>query len=219
MKSHGRLRSACALLLVLASAGSLPARAEEWRNHFDSDAVMRPPAFFDLVVLGEATGGGEARWLILVDPNPPSAPNRLVQVNAKRPEGSGVAAALRRNAAFQDGSVSTFVKKGPGRAGLVFRLVDAKNYLLLFADTQSGELVLTSTVDGRASELGRGPGMFERGWEKIGATLDGASVTVSVNDKKIFDAKDPKPASGRAGVATAGPGESSFDELLLRTGD
>ena len=44
-------------------------------------------------------------------------------------------------------------------------------------------------------------------------------MTVSVNDKKIFDAKDPKPASGRAGVATAGPGEASFDELLLRTGD
>jgi hypothetical protein len=214
MKSHGRLRSACALLLVLASAGSLPARAEEWRNHFDSDAVMRPPAFFDLVVLGEASGGGEARWLILVDLNPPSAPNRLVQVNAKRPEGP-VAAALRRNVAFQDGSVSTFVKKGSGRAGLVLRLVDAKNYLLLLADTLSGELVLTSTVDGKASELGRGPGMFERGWEKIGTKLDGASVTVSVNDKKIFDAKDPKPASGRAGVATAGPGEASFDEVLI----
>ena len=131
----------------------------------------------------------------------------------------GVAAALRRNIAFQDGSASTFVKTGPGRAGLVLRLVDAKNYLLLLADTQSGELVLTGTVDGKVSELGRGPGMFDRGWEKIGAQLEGASVTVSVNDKKIFDAKDPKPASGRAGVATAGPGEASFDELLHRTGD
>ncbi len=141
-----------------------------------------------------------------------------MQTNARRPEGP-VAAALRRNIAFQDGSVSTFVKKGPGRAGLVLRLVDAKNYLLLLADTLSGELVLTSTVDGKATELGRGPGMFERGWEKIGAKLEGATVTVSVNDKKIFDAKDPKPATGRAGVATAGPGEASFDEVLLRTGD
>jgi len=218
MKSHDRLRSACALLLVLASAGSLPARAEEWRNHFDSDAMMRPPAFFDLVVLGEAGSGGDAKWLILVDPNPPSAPNRLVQTNVKRAEGS-VAAALRRNVALQDGSVSTFVKKGPGRAGLVLRLVDAKNYLLLLADTLSGELVLTATVDGQTTELGRGPGTFERGWEKIGVKLDGPAVTVSVNDKKIFDAKDPKPASGRAGLATAGPGEASFDELLLRTAD
>ena len=180
--------------------------------------MAQPPAFFDLVVLGETASGGDAKWLILVDPNPPSAPNRLVQTNTKRADGS-VAAALRRSVALQDGSVSTFVKKGPGRAGLVLRLVDAKNYLLLLADTLSGELVLTSTADGQTTELGRGPGTFDRGWEKIGAKLDGASVSVSVNDKQIFDAKDPKPASGRAGVATAGPGEASFDELLLRTGD
>ena len=126
-----------------------------------------------------------------------------------------VAAALRRNAAFQDGSVSTFVKRGPGRAGLVLRLSDAKNYLLLLADTRyrrAGPLELPRRQGVGARTR---PGAFERGWEKIGAKLDGASVTVSVNDKKIFDAKDPKPASGRAGVATTGPGEASFDEFLI----
>ena len=116
---------------------------------------------------------------------------------------------------FQDGAASTFVKKGPGQAGLVLRLVDAKNYLLLLADTQNGDLVLTSYRDGKAAELGRGAGAFERGWEKIGAKLEGPTVTVSVNDRKLFDAKDPGPAAGRVGVVTAGPGEASFDELLI----
>ena len=40
-------------------------------------------------------------------------------------------------------------------------------------------------------------------------------MTVSVNDQKLFDARDPGPAAGRAGVATAGPGEASFDEVLI----
>ena len=75
--------------------------------------------------------------------------------------------------------------------------------------------MLTSYRDGKAAELGRGPGAFDRGWEKLGAKLDGAVRDRLLNDKKIFDAKDPKPAAGRAGVATAGPGEASFDEFCF----
>jgi hypothetical protein len=212
MKLHDWLRSACVLLLLAFASGPLPAAAEELRNHFDSDAIMRPPGFFDVVALGETSGA--SKWLILVDQNPPSAPNMLVQTNAKRPAGS-ITAAVRRNAGFQDGAVSTFVKRGPGQAGLVLRLVDAKNFLLLIADTRTGELVLTSYRDGKAAELGRGQGSFQRGWEKIGATLAGPAVSVSFNDAKLFDAADPGPSSGRVGVATVGPGEASFDEFLI----
>jgi hypothetical protein len=172
---------------------------------------MRAPGFVDLVVLGEA---GPARWLVLTDPNPPSAPYRLAQVNTKRPDGS-IAAALRRNVELQDGTVSTFVKQGPSRAGLVLRMADPQNFLLLLADTATGGLVLTSYRDGKPAELGKGSATLDRGWEKIAAKLEGPAVTISVNDKKVFDAKDPKPVSGRVGLATAGPGEASFDELLI----
>jgi len=41
------------------------------------------------------------------------------------------------------------------------------------------------------------------------------AVTVSFNGQKLFDATDPGPVSGRIGVATAGPGEASFDEFLI----
>jgi hypothetical protein len=220
MKSHLRLRSARALLFAAAvSAVSAPAlgEAEEIRSHFDSDSLMRTPGFFDLVVLGETGKPSEARWLVLTDPNPPSAPYRVAQVNTRRPDGS-IAAALRRNVELQDGTVSIFVKRAPSRAGLVLRMADPQNYLLLLADAATGELVLTSYREGRPAELGKGAGTFDREWDSISAKLEGPSVTVSVNGKTLFDAKDPKPVSGRVGLATAGPGEASFDELLIVKG-
>jgi hypothetical protein len=215
MKSHLQLRSACALLAAVVSAAAVPALGEEFRNHFDSDSLMRTPGFFDLVVLGNESKESQARWLVLTDPNPPSAPYRLAQVNTRRPEGS-IAAALRRNVELQDGAVSTFVRRQPSRAGLILRMTDPKNFLVLLADTQTGELVLTSHRDGKPEELGKGTVAFDhRDWVQIAAKLEGPSVTISVNDAKLFDAKDPKPASGRVGLATAGPGEASFDELVI----
>ena len=202
----------CALLAAFA-AGLSPAaaRAEKVRNHFDSDTIMRPPGFFDLVVLGSE---GKTRWLVLTDMNPPSAPNRLVQTETHRPADS-TAAAVRRTYAFRDGSASTMIKQGTGHAGLLVRMVDEKNYVLLMVDTATGDAVLSSTVDGKTAELGRSKAPFGRLWEKFGIAASGPSLTVFANDKKLFQAGDPKPASGRVGVATAGPGEVSFDELIL----
>ena len=118
--------------------------------------MMRAPGFFDLVALGEP---GEPRWLVLDDPNPPSAPNRLVQTETELPAGS-IAAALRRNVSFQDGTASTFVKQGAGHAGIVLRMKDEKNFLLLLADTATGEVVLSVREAGKASEIGRGQAAF-----------------------------------------------------------
>ena len=195
-------------------AASGPALGEEIRNHFDSDSLMRTPGFFDLVVLGGESKETQARWLVLTDPNPPSAPYRLAQVNTRRPDGS-IATALRRAVELQDGTVSTFIRRQPGHAGLILRMTDAKNFLLLLADASTGELVLTSYRDGKPAELGKGSAVLDRDWVQIAAELKGPSVVVSVNDTKLFDAKDSKPASGRLGLATSGPGEAAFDELLI----
>ena len=64
--------------------------------------------------------------------------------------------------AFQDGTVSTFVKKGAAREGLILRYQDEKNFLVLLVDAVTGEAVLSSYVGGKAAELGRGtrPGSF-----------------------------------------------------------
>jgi hypothetical protein len=42
---------------------------------------------------------------------------------------------------------------------------------------------------------------------------------VLFNDEKLFEAKDPKPATGKTGLAAAGPGEASFDEFVIESAD
>ena len=200
-----------ALGLAAAALAAAAASAETVRNHFDTDSPMRPPGFFDSVVLGAP---GPARWLVLTDPNPPSTPNRLAQVERDRPADS-IAAVLRRNYVFQDGTVSTYVKRGGSRAGLLLRVAGEKDFLVLLVDTGTGESVLMSHRDGKAAELGRGRANLGREWEKFTVTAAGPSITVLFDDQKLFDAKDPKPVTGKTGLAAAGPGEASFDEFVL----
>ncbi len=214
MKTMPRPGSLALLLAGLLAATSALA-GEGVRNHFDTDTAGRPPGFFDLVVLGTP---GPARWLILTDLNPPSAPNKLSQVNQGRPADS-IAAAIRRSYVFQDGTVSTYIKRGAGFEGLILRMTDEKNFLVLLVDSGSGDAVLSSYHDGKATELGRGRARMERGWEKFSVVAAGPALTVSFNDQKLFEAKDPKPATGKTGLAAAGPGEGSFDEFVLESAD
>lgn len=200
-------------LLLTAHAGALA--QETLRNHFDSDSIMRAPGFFDFAVLGAP---GAARWLILSDRNPPSAPNCLSQTERARPADS-IAVALRRNQLFQDGTITTFVQRGGGRSGLLLRMADEKNFLVLLADTGTGETVLWSYQDGKPSELGRGRAAFDRGWEEVGVTALGPKLAVLFNGQKLFEAADPRPAAGRTGLATAGPGEARFDEFSIAPAD
>jgi hypothetical protein len=203
-------------LLLAGLLGAAAAFAGEGvRNHFDTDTAGRPPGFFDLVVLGAP---GPARWLILTDLNPPSAPNKLTQVNQGRPADS-IAAAIRRSYVLQDGTVSTFVKRGSGLEGLILRMADEKNFLVLLVDPGSGDAVLSAYRDGKPTELGRGRAKMERGWEKFSVVAAGPALTVLFNDEKLFEAKDPKPATGKTGLAAAGPGEASFDEFVIESAD
>jgi hypothetical protein len=204
-----KTRALVLCLSALAAASVL--RAEKLRNHFDTDSVGRAPGFFDATVLGAQA---PARWIVLTDLNPPSAPNRLVQVDAYRPEDS-IAAVIRRGAEFRDGTLSVFVKQGSARAGIVLRLADERDFLVLLADGNSGDVVLTSYRGGAARELGRGRAAFEKQWENVSITATASNLTVSFDGRELFDAKDPHPASGRTGLATAGPREASFDEFVI----
>ncbi len=205
------LRSAVPTALALL-LGAAPGAAETIRNHFDTDSMMRAPGFFDLVVLGP--NPAPARWLVLADKNPVSAPNRLGQVELKRPADS-IAAAVRRTYSFEDGSVTTYLRQGGSLAGLILRMADEKNFLVLLVDTATGDATLSSWRDGKRTDLGRGRIAFGRDWEQVGVAAKGPSLTVSFDGNKIFEATDPNPASGRTGLAAAGPGEASFDEFVL----
>lgn len=190
-----------------------PGAAERWRNHFDADAAMRPPAFFDFEVLG---GAGKANWLVLSDHKPPSLPNQLTQTVASRPDGS-VAVAVRRGVTLQDGHITVALKRLPSRAGLVFRQADEKDFLVLLLDGQSGEALLTSYRNGTPTELARGKAQVERDWGILAVTLSGGSIKADWNEKPLLQATDPHPVAGKTGVATEGPGNASFDEFVIET--
>jgi hypothetical protein len=198
--------------IVLAMFLASPARAEKIRTHFDSDSAGRPPAFFDLVVWGTP---GNAEWIVLGDTNPPSAPNKVIQTIAARPAGS-LAVALRRTYSFQDGDLSLGLRRGSsGRAGIVFRAAGEKDFLLLLLDIANGDARLTSWRDGRETALASGKASIDHEWGTLSVTASGPSLTARWNGKPLLTAADPHPAAGRVGLATAGPGQTSFDELVF----
>ena len=202
------LAAGIALALGAASAVAAP---EKNRNHFDSDAQMRSPGFFDFVVLGTP---GEAQWRTVTEFNPPSAPNAVSQVFAQRPSQS-IAAAVRRNVVLRDGVVSLGIKRMSGQGGIVFRLSDEKKFLAILIDPLSGEARLMDYRQGRPTEIARGKGDGQREWAQLVVTLAGPKITASWEGKPLLEGTDPSPAAGRAGIATAGPGIMTFDEFVL----
>jgi hypothetical protein len=189
------------------------ALAETWRMDFDTDAAGRPPAFLDFETL---LASGPANWLVLADKNPPSAPNQVTQTLRNRPSGS-IAVALRRNVALRDGNVSVGLKKLAASAGLVLRMAGPKDFLVLLLDCSSGEARLTAYRHGAPTELARGKAAIDLDWGILKVGLSGPLVSASWNEKELLQGQDPKPATGRVGFATEGPGFASFDELVIVT--
>jgi hypothetical protein len=217
MHSRARWLALVAVWLLVRSPGSAAAgrpssgTPERLRNHFDSDAVLGAPGYFDFVVLGPP---GPAQWKVTVGTNPPSTPNVATQTFADRPGGS-IAAAVRRSAVFRDGSVSVALEKGSGRGGLVFRLADDKTFCSLLVDLSSGQARLAAWRAGGSEELGRGQADLANEWGVLAVELKGSEIEAKWNGKPLLQATDPRPAAGRAGMATEGPGMVSFDEFLL----
>jgi hypothetical protein len=181
------------------------------RNHFDSDAAMRAPAFFDFAEVG---GPGASDWMVMSDFNPPSAPNIVVQTVGNRPAGT-IAVAMRRNLSCRDGRWSVALKKASGRGGMVFRMASDKDFLVLLVDSSSGDARLVSYRSGKPTELASGQAAFELEWSVLAVEASGADIQATWAGKPLLSAKDPVPAQGRLGMATAGPGSAAFDEFVV----
>jgi hypothetical protein len=197
--------------LAAALLAAAPARAEKLRTHFDTDSAGRAPGFFDLVIWGAP---GDAEWIVLGDVNPPSTPNKLIQTLDKRPDGS-IAIALRRKYEFRDGGISVGLRRGGGRSGVAFRAAGEKDFVLVLVDGASGEARATSWAGGKATELARGKAVIDHEWGTLTIKASGPSIEAFWNGKPLLTATDPHPAAGRVGLATTGPGQASFDELVF----
>jgi hypothetical protein len=116
---------------------------------------------------------------------------------------------------LRDGKLAAALKKLPAWEGLVFRMSSDKDFLVLLVNGQSGESRLTAYRDGTPKELGRGRAVIDRDWGNLLVVLAGQKITATFNQKSLLQATDPHPASGRAGLATEGPGIASFDEFVI----
>ncbi|MFN2385708.1 MAG: hypothetical protein ABR576_05420 [Thermoanaerobaculia bacterium] len=197
--------------LSLAVAAGVAAQAPKVRNHFDSDTPMRPPGYFDFAVLGAPT---DANWKVLADYNPPSAPNQVTQTELKRPAAS-IAAALRRNVLIRDGRLSVGLRKGSGQGGLVLRMAGEKEFLLLLVNLETGDARLASYAGGEPTELARGRAPLDRAWNVLSVAAAGPRIVAQWDGRPLLEGKDPRPASGRVGLATAGAGAVAFDEFVI----
>jgi hypothetical protein len=203
-------RSAFAVALCVVFVAAF-ARGERVRTHFDSDSAGRSPGYFDTVVWGAP---GEAEWIVLADFNPPSTPNKLLQSVANRPAGS-IAVALRRNYTFRDGTLSVGLRKGTGLAGIALRAAGEKNFLVLFVDVASGDARLWSYRGGKSTELARGKAEVGQEWGNLSVSASGPEIAARWNDRPLLKGTDPRPETGRIGLATTGPGAVSFDEFVF----
>ena len=206
-----RRLSKAALFGALFALAAASARGQVLRNHFESDGLGRPPAFFDFVVLGAP---GPAAWRVTGGHNPPSAPNFAAQIVDSRPKDS-IAAALRRNSSYRDGKWSIALLNLGGQGGIVFRMADEKNFLVLLVDVTTGDAILASYRDGVRKDLAKGKAATTNEWGILAISAEGPKVVATWDGKPLLQGSDPNPVSGRSGMATAGPGIASFDEFVL----
>ena len=179
-----------AFLLLLAAA---PAAAQTLRNHFDSDGLLREPAFFDFAVLGAP---GAAQWRVVSGYNPPSAPNHATQTLASRPDDS-IAVALRRNSFFRDGLWSLALSRAQGRGGIVLRMAGERDFLVLLVNLTTGETRLSAYRNDRAAELAKATAKIDREWGVLKITATGPKISAEWEDRPLLQAVDPSPAAGR----------------------
>jgi hypothetical protein len=204
-------------LLLVASAPAQPAVTppQRIRNHFDSDAHLGPPSFFDFVVLGSP---GVAEWKVVAGRNPYSSPNQAMQVVEGRPADS-IAVAVRRNAVFRDGTWSVAILNGQGRGGIVFRMADEKNFCALLVNLVTGEAQLIAYEKGKPQVLASVHADVVNPWGLLSITARGPKITATWDGKPLLEATASNPVAGRAGIATAGPGIIAFDEFILDPSD
>ena len=171
------------------------------------------PGFFDFVVLG-APGPG-ASGSSLADPNPPSTPNRLAQVEPKRPADS-IAAAVRRNVRVPGrNGFDVRQEGGPARQGLVLRFADEKNFLVLLVDPVTGRRVLSSYRDGKPTELGRGRAASSA----LGAVRGrrrGAGRCGALQRQEALRGAGPEAGGGARRARDGGPGRGVVRRVRAR---
>lgn len=184
---------------------------------FDSDQIDSPPSGFSF---GRTGSGPAGRWLVRAEPDAPSRPNVLAQLDAddtsfRFPVAVADAPSLR------DLRLSVRCKPVSGRVdqacGLVFRYRDENNYLITRANPLESNIRLYYVKDGKRRQLASWSGTVTAGaWHDYPVEARGDHIQVFWDGSKVLDHRDSTfMDAGRAGVWTKADSVTYFDDLAI----
>jgi hypothetical protein len=191
------------LTLVLLSA----------RWGFDDGKAGSPPAGF---VFGAAEKGASGKWVLR--PAAKGTEKGMVLVQEDKTD-DRYAVAIAGTDAFQDVKVSARIKTEAGgyqAAGIAWRVQDPDNYYVARINPDEENVNLFVFVGGKRRKLAGIPtkALKAGSWHTLAVEHVGSAITVSVDGKKLIEAKDATYAQpGKVGLWVKDDTVAQFDDL------
>lgn len=194
-----------------------PARAQEKESRgvpFGDAAPGALPAGFTAALTG---GGGPVAWQVREDAS--VAGGRVLAQTSADPTDARFPLCIYDRVSARDIDVSVRFKPVSGRVdragGLVVRLADANNYLVVRANALEDNVRLYRVVRGHRVEFAGANAKVESGsWQSLRLRAEDRRFTVFFEDRRLFSATDDTFSTpGRIGLWTKADSVTFFDRL------
>jgi hypothetical protein len=198
---------------VVAAPGAATGAARTWT--FDADRPNASPAGFSLARTGSGRPGS---WIVRADPEAPSMPNVLAQLDTDGTD-DRFAVAVVDEPSLRDVKLSVRCKPVSGSVdqacGLVFRYRDHDNYYLTRANALENNVRLYYVKDGHRRQFeGWNGTVTGKAWHDLRVEARGDRFEVYWDGKKVIEGKDRTFSdAGKVGVWTKADSVTYFDDL------
>lgn len=185
---------------------------------FDGDNPDAPPAGF---AFGRTGTGRLGTWVVRAEPDAPSAPNVLAQLDTD-PTDDRFAVAVVDDASFRDVALSVRCKPMAGRVdqacGLVLRHRDENNYYLARANALENNVGLYVVEGGRRRPIASWRGtVAAKQWHVLAFDARASHFQVTWDGTKVIERDDETfRDAGRVGLWTKADSVTWFDDLKAR---
>jgi hypothetical protein len=182
---------------------------------FDTDKAGGPPAGFSF---GRTGSGAQGKWVVKAEPDAPSGPNVLAQVDTDDTD-YRFPVAVADAPTLRNVRLSVRCKPVSGKVdqacGLVFRYRDENNYYITRANALEGNVRLYFVKDGKRKQIASFSGAVTSGaWHELRVDAREDRFEVYWDGKPIIDQKDSTFADpGKVGVWTKADSVTYFDDL------
>ncbi len=196
---------------------------------FGSDAAGKVPQGFSESL---TAGGGPVKWQVLAAEEAPSGKQVVAQLSQDSTN-TRYPLLILDDFSAKDVDVSVKFKPVSGRvdqsAGIVWRLKDKNNYLIVRANALENNVVAYKTVEGKRASIGIKGDPKSYGvkakvpagqWSTLRIRMVGNKAEVYLNKKKLFDVEnDEFIKAGKVGLWTKADSVTHFDDLKVTSLD